>query len=58
MKKKKAKYVAPEVELMEARVERGFAGSGNEPGWRPSELEPVTPAEGPGSDISDDFIGR
>ena len=30
-KHKKKEYQTPMVELMEARVERGFAGSGTEP---------------------------
>lgn len=29
---KKKTYQAPEVELMECKVEKGFAGSGNEDG--------------------------
>ncbi len=55
----KAMYVAPVVELLEARVEKGFAGSGE---LIPSDLEPV-PAVGEGvtagdANISNEFMGR
>lgn len=45
-------YVAPVVELLEARVEKGFAGSGNHSG----DLEPVP--EAPESVDDDEFMGR
>lgn len=48
----KAMYVAPVVELLEARVEKGFAGSGN---FRPNELEDVPQAEGTNSDLTNGF---
>lgn len=55
----KAMYVAPVVELLEARVEKGFAGSGE---FSPTDLEPV-PAVGEGvtvgdANISNEFMGR
>lgn len=49
----KAMYVAPVVELLEARVEKGFAGS--EAPFHPSELEDVPMAEGTNSDLSSGF---
>lgn len=45
-------YVEPKVELLEARVEKGFAGSGT--GNNPGDLEPV-PEDPNNNDISDDF---
>lgn len=52
----KAMYVAPVVELLEARVEKGFAGSGEDgTHFNPSELEPVPQA--PVNNINDAFMG-
>lgn len=49
-------YVAPVVELLEARVEKGFAGSGNGQEFNPGDLESV-PAS-PESVDDDEFMGR
>lgn len=53
----KAVYEAPVVELFEARVEKGFAGSGSVVDL---ELEPVTPdgEEIINGDDSDSFMGK
>lgn len=53
----KAMYVAPVVELLEARVEKGFAGSagGNDPGLNVSG-GPIADTYVPGSEIGADLV--
>ena len=49
MQKERKKYLTPTVELLEARVEKGFAGSGsNQSGSIPFSMEdqPSLPALG------------
>ena len=41
IKQKKKEYQTPMVELMEARVERGFAGSGNTEPQPPGTRAPL-----------------
>lgn len=48
----KAMYVAPMVEFLEARVEKGFAGSGNDPELNVSG-GPIADAYEHGSEMTD-----
>lgn len=41
MKMNKKAYMAPMVEIMNARVEKGFQVSGTDPDARLSDLEPI-----------------
>lgn len=51
----KAMYVAPVVELLEARVEKGFAGSANGPELNVSG-GPIADTYVSGSEMGADFV--
>lgn len=44
MKNNKKAYLAPMVEVMNARVEKGFAGSGSAPINPNDPTQPITPS--------------
>lgn len=51
MKNSKKTYMIPMVEIMSARVEKGFAGSGETPDHTTGTggLNPITPSQGTGT---------